>query len=306
MDETTTGPCTDHCDNAAMKPLNNEIEVTQMYPMRGKKRNLAFIFCHEKFYRNKEKKRIGVVADCNNLIPLLQTFNFAVKIYKDQTRDKILDILSKVAQTVQSDIDCLLIVVMTHGHSGILCAYDEPYDIIDLWSPFSENNCPSLKGKPKLFFIQACRGDDVDAGTELQYEENTQFKQQLSSENSLPDVSVYKLSPMELIKIKLDMLRTPDERDFLIGYSTAPVSFKNKYGSWFIQEICSIFERYGKNYDLLTLLTFVSLSVALNYVSRNEKEPKYHDKKQVPCIINTLTKRLVIGKNGKSNTMSYV
>ncbi|XP_015190533.1 PREDICTED: caspase-like [Polistes dominula] len=289
MDETTTGPSTDNCDTSATNSLNNEIEITQMYPMKGKTYSLALLFSHETFYRKYENERVGVEADCNKLKSVLQTFNFEVKIYENQTKHKILGIISKVAQTVQSDIDCLLIVVMTHGHSGILCAYDEPYDIIDLWSPFSENNCPSLKGKPKLFFIQACRGDDVDAGTELQYEENTQFKQQLSSENSLPDVSVYNLSPMELQK-----LNTPDERDFLIGYATCLdyIAYTTENGSWFIQEICSMFERYGKNYDLLTLLTLVSQRVALNYELKILDESKLNINKQVPCIISTLTKLL--------------
>ncbi|XP_043500942.1 caspase-like [Polistes fuscatus] len=282
MDKASTSPSTDHCDTAATKSLNNEIDVKQRYPMRGKTHSFAVIFCHEKFYANNEEKRVGVKADCVRLESILKTLNFEVKIYKDQTKNKI-------SQMDLSDKDCLLIVVLTHGHSGLLCAYDQPYNIIDLWNSFSENNCPSLRGKPKLFFVQACRGDDVDSGTKLQYQENTQFKQQLSSKNSLPDASVHKLSAIEL-----EALRTPDERDFLIGYSSAPdyISFKNGCGSWFIQEICSIFEIYGKNYDLLTLLTFVSQRVALNYLSCNPEKPKYHKKKQVPCIVSTLTKQL--------------
>ncbi|XP_014611657.1 PREDICTED: caspase-like [Polistes canadensis] len=263
MDEASNSPSTDHC--------------------------CALIFCHELFYHNYEEPRVGVEKDCNRLKSLLQMFKFKVKIYKDQTVNKILDTLEKVSKMDHSDKDCLLIVVLTHGNSGVLSAFDKQYDIIDLWNPFSENNCPSLRGKPKLFFVQACRGKKVDSGTELQSQEDTQFKKQLSSMNSIPDGNYSENSSKEH-----EAFNTPDEQDFLIGYSTVPdyISYKTLSGSWYIEEICSIFRRYGKNYDLLTLLTFVSQRVALNHVSCKSIDPKYEDKKQAPCIVSTLTKLL--------------
>lgn len=63
--------------------------------------------------------------------------------------------------------DCLLISVMTHGDDGILYGKDGPYPVKNLWKLFTGENCPSLAGKPKLFFIQACRGNGTDPGVEL-------------------------------------------------------------------------------------------------------------------------------------------
>ncbi|KAI4504241.1 hypothetical protein M0802_000712 [Mischocyttarus mexicanus] len=223
MNKASTGSSGDSRDTTAAKSLKNEIEVTEMYPMEGKKRSLAIVFCHKTFFRNNEEERVGVEADCNKLKSVLETFNFEVNIYENAKRSKIFDILNKVSQEDQSNTNCLLIIVMTHGYSGLLCAYDKIYSIFDLWNTFSEKNCPSLKGKPKLFFLQACRGDDVDSGIDLVDQENMQSQSQLSNEqnqlllNSLPDANLYKLSPTEL-----NMLHTPDEPDFLIGYASAP------------------------------------------------------------------------------------
>lgn len=48
---------------------------------------------------------------------------------------------------------------MTHGtENGLLYAKNTKYKLKSLWSPFTADNCPSLAGKPKMFFIQACRG----------------------------------------------------------------------------------------------------------------------------------------------------
>lgn len=53
-----------------------------------------------------------------------------------------------------SDADCLVVVVMTHGDNGTLHARDHQYPPDMLWKSFTGINCPSLAGKPKLFFIQ--------------------------------------------------------------------------------------------------------------------------------------------------------
>jgi Caspase domain len=60
--------------------------------------------------------------------------------------------------------DCLVIVVMTHGDSGTLYAKDDDYQLSELWKPFVGDKCPTLIGKPKLMFLQACRGAKLDPG----------------------------------------------------------------------------------------------------------------------------------------------
>jgi hypothetical protein len=50
--------------------------------------------------------------------------------------------------------DCLFVFVLTHGdQGGILFAHDELYRTDELWQPYLQ--CESLRGKPKIFIIQA-------------------------------------------------------------------------------------------------------------------------------------------------------
>ena len=49
---------------------------------------------------------------------------------------------------------------MSHGGNGNVLGVDgEPvYIDDDIITPFDGNHCPSMVGNPKVFIIQACRG----------------------------------------------------------------------------------------------------------------------------------------------------
>lgn len=53
-----------------------------------------------------------------------------------------------------SQMDCLVVCVLSHGESGIIYARDAAYQHETLWGPFTADNCKTLAGKPKLFFLQ--------------------------------------------------------------------------------------------------------------------------------------------------------
>jgi caspase 7 len=59
-----------------------------------------------------------------------------------------------VAEEDHSECDCVLVAVLSHGSCGKIEACDEPYEMEALWKNFTANICPSLAGKPKLFFVQ--------------------------------------------------------------------------------------------------------------------------------------------------------
>ena len=58
------------------------------------------------------------------------------------------------------DADSFIMIILAHGQSG--CIKTNANEIVsieqDIVSCFSDDNCSSLKGKPKIFIIQACQG----------------------------------------------------------------------------------------------------------------------------------------------------
>jgi hypothetical protein len=190
-----------------------------------------------------------------------------------------------------TDNDCLLITVMTHGDLGTISSHDEDYAIETITSLFIDEVCPTLKGKPRLFFIQACRGNRLDDGykmKELGRRSIYTLKRSESHDNG--DIAPFQKIPKELFT---DELHTPpNHQDFLVVRSTMPqhLSFRNPdTGSWFIQDLCKELEENGTKYDLLNLLTHVNWSI-----SQRESVP--YGKKQILCISTMLTKILYFNR----------
>ena len=132
-------------------------------------RGKAIIFNHQYFDESLGlNDRMGSDVDTNNLKLILTNLEFEVKVYNDKSYNKIKNILEKLSKEDHSNSDCILLVVLSHGDSEILYAEDTVYPRSKLWRYFTDENCPTLKGKPKIFFIQACQGNKFDSGIQLQ------------------------------------------------------------------------------------------------------------------------------------------
>ena len=61
--------------------------------------------------------------------------------------------------------DSAVVVILTHGeHGEVFGVDDRSLKIDDCLRVLAPHNCPALAHKPKLFFIQACRGSGFDKG----------------------------------------------------------------------------------------------------------------------------------------------
>uniref|UniRef100_A0A182JU74 Caspase family p20 domain-containing protein n=1 Tax=Anopheles christyi TaxID=43041 RepID=A0A182JU74_9DIPT len=135
------------------------------YDMRHERRGVAVIFNHRHFLHAPERK--GTDADCENIRQVLADLQFEVRVFRDLRKKEIKQVLDDLAEENHKNSDCLLVVIMTHGDDDVLQANDGTFNVDRLWENFIGDACPSLLGKPKLFFIQACRGSSFDTGVHI-------------------------------------------------------------------------------------------------------------------------------------------
>ncbi|MGH0162288.1 UNVERIFIED_CONTAM: hypothetical protein FKN15_042455 [Acipenser sinensis] len=121
---------------------------------------------------------------------------YKVKVLNDQTCKQIEQCLQSIAREDHSKEASFVCALLSHGDEGVLYGTDGCIEIKRLTSFFKGDRCKTLVGKPKLFFIQACRGTELDGGIEADSIESDSSPQKI-----------------------------PVEADFLYAYSTAPGKF---------------------------------------------------------------------------------
>ena len=109
--------------------------------------------------------RNGTDKDAVALERLFTYLGFYTNRYNDLTGSEMKRTLEAVATIDYRQYDCLLVAILTHGVQGKLYGTDgEKIPVEDLTTLFNGDQCPSLIGKPKIFFLQACRGENRDKG----------------------------------------------------------------------------------------------------------------------------------------------
>lgn len=97
---------------------------------------------------------------------VFSNLDFIVNICDNLTDEGFFRVLTDHAQRVDhSTFDCFVCCILTHGDEGRLYGTNGKAVVIrDLLSLFKGASAATLRGKPKLFFIQACQGRDTHPG----------------------------------------------------------------------------------------------------------------------------------------------
>ncbi|KAM6129654.1 caspase-10 isoform 2-T2 [Pterocles gutturalis] len=204
--------------------VENESKKMAIYKMDGPHRGFCLVINNVKFGRSLLERK-GSHKDAEELERVFTWLGLDVRTYTDLTSQQIKDLM-RTWQHVQDhkDRDCFICCILSHGESGAIYGKDEELvSIRMIMSHFTAEQCPQLAEKPKLFFIQACQGKEIQRPVYVE------------ADARIPDLPSMQqsISPSESI---------PAEADFLLGMATIDgcVSFRHiQQGAWYIQALCS-------------------------------------------------------------------
>lgn len=257
---------------APMQQLGvDEEEAMPSYPMRNRPRGIALIISNERFEGNPDlRDRQGNQKDVNQLRELWQFLNFDVIVESQLESHEMYNVIRRISTMDHSNFDCFVCCLLSHGANGGIYGTDSVLvEIKYITAMFKGVACPSLANKPKLFFIQACRGQDFDRGARI-------------------EADAVESNPEDAMRNNAE----PNESHFLLGYATPPgyVSWRSQvHGSWYISKLCEVFRKYCENYDVTTMMVKVNDEVSDAFTKRGYK--------QCPAPVVTLRKRIYLNNN---------
>lgn len=253
-------------------------DQTEYYALTHNPRGQCVVFNNEKFLNITLKDRGGTQQDANVLRKVFTHLGFTVVVHNNLTAGDIRRRIEELGRRNFLNDDVLVVCVLSHGEKGCVFGTDEkPVNLRELTQPFTSGRAPTLAGKPKLFFIQACQGSNYQTGSVPCPPRPRQ--EQDNRESRLEEDA----GPVHGETI-------PSDADFLLGMATVQEckSFRNtSTGSIYIQQLCGQLLKSAKsleNDDILTVLT---------RVNREVSKGEYLTHKQMPEPKYTLTKKLV-------------
>lgn len=203
---------------------------TDRYDMRG--RRVAYIVC-------VKKQRPGAEKDLEIMRKLLEAHKFKCFENIDQSAEDILKGFRTFRNELnenEGSVSCCFVVIMAHGTLGKIVGSDgAEVSLDDVFDLFNNKQCSALREKPKVFIIQACRGDSI--GKKKQNTDATEHGSPTST-NKLPTIS-----------------------DTLTVYATPPggAALRSpERGSPMFIEMANIFPKYSDKCDVYELFTKVN------------------------------------------------
>lgn len=139
----------------------------EIYPIKEKqdRTRLALIICNTQF--DHLSLRNGADLDVTGMKGLLEGLGYSVHVAENLTAKDMEAVLQAFATRPEHrSSDSTFLVLMSHGILDGICGTTHrddkpdvlPYDTI--FRIFNNRNCLSLKDKPKVIIVQACRGGE--------------------------------------------------------------------------------------------------------------------------------------------------
>lgn len=246
----------------------------------GPKRGRCVILNYEQFL-NPVQNRKGTEYDVSALRKTFESLNFDIIIHHDMTKRGTEFILDNESQFDHTQYHCFVMCVLSHGEADkFLCIDNEGIKYDQVFAKFDGEHCPSLIGKPKLFFFQACQGDTHDSGVRL-HVDSTHSHGFQEHGSLIPKPDNPQSQPI-----------TADQFAFYCSYRSFYSYRDPEKGSWFISELTSTFDTHSHQEDLISMTTMVQKKVAEKEAARVTTRGQTGIK-QMPLYFSTLLKKLM-------------
>ncbi|VVC43788.1 Peptidase C14, p20 domain,Peptidase C14A, caspase catalytic domain,CARD domain,Caspase-like [Cinara cedri] len=228
---------------------------TGAYPMGSNPKGHALILNINKI-KGKDD-RIGSDVDVENLQKLFHGLGYVIQLKVDGTDKEIKRNIDDFINTCHNTKSASIVVfIMSHGEAGnnssrssdVLTSDGIPINTDWIIEKFGPDKISS--SVPKLFFIQACRGNNIDFGWKSFDNENNRVQNDAKQ-------TFYAIQEEQSFQNRR-------YENVFIAYATVPgynAKRDCEYGSWFVQKFCEVVRKNAWKFDLDTMMKMVDIEI---------------------------------------------
>ncbi|KAM4703300.1 caspase-2 isoform 2-T2 [Rhinophrynus dorsalis] len=254
----------------------------QAYRMHSRPRGLAKVISNVRFCTPELDFRYGGEVDSASLKQLFSHLGYRVEVKENLTAQEMVSEIDEFSKLpIHSEMDSCIVAILSHGIDGAVYGIDANLvQLQDVFTKLDNARCPQLQNKPKMFFIQACRGEEADRGVD----------QRDGREQSVSPGCEQSDAGREDLKVKL-----PTQSDMICAYAClrGTISLRNtKRGSWFVQALTSVFSQHAKDTHVADML--VKVNALIKQREGYAPNTEFHRCKEMSEYCSTLCKDLYL------------
>nr|QPP12405.1 caspase 3 [Pinctada imbricata] len=299
--------------------------VDKQYKFNHTYRGIAIVISNSYFYPSYLGPRVYARKEIELMTSSFSELGFLVLAFKDLDVQTMMSVLKYVStlEDIHKESDAFAFSIGTHGEEffdwktymfeHILYGTDTHISTKDVLNIFKDKNCKSLKGKPRLFFLQSWRKNESSTEQSegfLSFLSNypPRGKRQQATSKDKPEKKEENGQQSEEVYLHTTLIPCPNH--FLITYATAPGTLafgRVAEGGWMLKAVADCLKQCRRNngIDMLEILTQSTNSIAL-YKSTNTSNPKTNNLKSYELNdIPGLVKRevdILLGKQSKTES----
>ncbi|XP_041843828.1 caspase-2 isoform X7 [Melanotaenia boesemani] len=237
----------------------------QAYRMNSSPRGYALVISNVSFDSCAAPDldlRKGGEVDAEVLRKVFTELDYHVSVHKDLTAQGMRSCIENFCRRPEHrTVDSCVVCLLSHGVEGAIYGTDGQLLQLDwVFEAFDNAHCPLLQNKPKMFFIQACRGDEMDCGVE-QIDGPVRTLSPSCEQRDAGREGQGDVDPRQRVDMGRPRIKLPQRSDMICGFASlkGTAAMRNtKRGSWFIQELNTALRLNARNTHLADILVQVN------------------------------------------------
>ncbi|XP_032411812.1 caspase-2 isoform X1 [Xiphophorus hellerii] len=213
--------------------------------------------------------RKGGEVDDEVLRKVFTELDYHVSVHRDLTAQGMRTCIENFCRRSEHrTVDSCVVCLLSHGVEGAIYGTDGQLIQLDwVFEAFDNAHCPLLQNKPKMFFIQACRGDEMDCGVE-QLDGPGRTSSPSCEQRDAGREAEGDADPRQRRDVGRPRIKLPQRSDMICGFASlkgqriCTAAMRNtKRGSWFIQELNTALRLHARDTHLSDMLVQVNARI---------------------------------------------